>query len=394
MAAPTIKTKHPGIYKRGSRYMIAYRENGKQRYETFRTLDEARRAKSARATDIERGEFEGRSRITLHEYARAWVERYQGRGRRGFREGTRDEYKRLLEAYALKFFPAGLRLTEITPSGIAGFVGWLCDPAKQEGRTLGDQTVRNIVTPLRACLATAVREGLIRSGNPARDVDLPHRPTAAESEEEEVRAMSHEELSTLLGMLPDSWRMFFLFLASTGLRISEAVALQWRHLELDGSTPHVKARRALVKGRMGPPKSKYGKREIPLDHALVLELREHRKASEWPGAEDLVFPASNGAPLNQGNVRRRVLKPAREEACLEWVGFHAFRHTCASMLFAEGRNAVQVQRWLGHHSAAFTLDTYIHLLDGDIGEPLKLGRGADEAQRYDASGRYSLETNV
>jgi hypothetical protein len=37
MAAPTIKTKHPGIYKRGSRYMIAYRENGKQRYETFRT---------------------------------------------------------------------------------------------------------------------------------------------------------------------------------------------------------------------------------------------------------------------------------------------------------------------------------------------------------------------
>jgi integrase len=77
-----------------------------------------------------------------------------------------------------------------------------------------------------------------------------------------------------------------------------------------------------------------------------------------------------------------VLKPAREEACLEWVGFHAFRHTCASMLFAEGRNAVQVQRWLGHHSAAFTLDTYIHLLDGDIGQPLKLGRGADEAQRY------------
>jgi integrase len=97
-----------------------------------------------------------------------------------------------------------------------------------------------------------------------------------------------------------------------------------------------------------------------------------------------VFPASNGAPLNQGNVRRRVLKPAREEACLEWVGFHAFRHTCASMLFAEGRNAVQVQRWLGHHSAAFTLDTYIHLLDGDIGQPLKLGRGTDEAQRYHA----------
>jgi integrase len=55
-----------------------------------------------------------------------------------------------------------------------------------------------------------------------------------------------------------------------------------------------------------------------------------------------------------------------------WVGFHTFRHTCASLLFAQGRNAVQVQRWLGHHSAAFTLATYVHLLDGDLGEPLTL----------------------
>lgn len=33
---------------------------------------------------------------------------------------------------------------------------------------------------------------------------------------------------------------------------------------------------------------------------------------------------------------------------------------------------MQVQRWPGHHSAAFTLATYVHLLDGDLGEPLTL----------------------
>ncbi len=149
-------------------------------------------------------------------------------------------------------------------------MAWLCQQTKaaptKEDKTrqgpLSDQTVRNIVTPLRACLATAVREGLIRS-NPARDVDLPHRPTVEDTDEEEVRAMSHEELSTLLKLLPERQRLFFKFLAVTGLRISEAIALQWRHLELDGSTPHVKVRRAYVKGRMGPPKSKYGKREVP-----------------------------------------------------------------------------------------------------------------------------------
>jgi hypothetical protein len=39
---------------------------------------------------------------------------------------------------------------------------------------------------------------------------------------------------------------------------------------------------------------------------------------------------------------------------------------------AAGRNAVQVQHWLGHHSPSFTLETYIGLLNKDLGEPLAL----------------------
>jgi integrase len=240
---------------------------------------------------------------------------------------------------------------------------------------LTDGTVRNIMAALRSCLATAVREGAIRS-NPARDVDLPHRPTAEGSEADEVKALKRDELATLLTVLPARWQLFFRFLAATGLRISEAIALQWRHLELDGSTPHVKVRRALVKGRMGAPKSRQGRREVPLEHSLVLALRDHRKDSEWGGSEHPVFAAGNGSPLSPGNVFARVLKPTAEEAGVPWVGFHTFRHTCASMLFAEGRNAKQVQRWLGHHSAAFTLSVYIDLLDDGVGEGLAIAQGA------------------
>ena len=39
-------------------------------------------------------------------------------------------------------------------------------------------------------------------------------------------------------------------------------------------------------------------------------------------------------------------------------------------MFAAGRNAVQVQHWLGQHSAAFTLATYVHLLNDDLAGPL------------------------
>jgi integrase len=83
-----------------------------------------------------------------------------------------------------------------------------------------------------------------------------------------------------------------------------------------------------------------------------------------------VFTSRNGNPLRPNNLTRRTLKPAAEEAGVPWAGFHTFRHTCASMLIAEGRNVVQVQRWLGHHSPAFTLATYGHLMDNGVGEAL------------------------
>lgn len=133
-----------------------------------------------------------------------------------------------------------------------------------------------------------------------------------------------------------------------------------------------KVGRALVKGTMGPPKSRHTRRDVPLDSDLALALREARRDSEWPNDDDLVFTVGNGSPIRPSNLRRRVLKPTAQEAGVPWAGFHTFRHTCASLLFAQGRNAVQVQRWLGHHSAAFTLSRYVHLLDGDLGAPLCL----------------------
>lgn len=80
-----------------------YRAGRRQVKESARPYDEARRLKSRRQADAEAGEFHGRSRVTFHQYAREWLDRYQGNGRRGFREHTREEYRRLLECFALRF---------------------------------------------------------------------------------------------------------------------------------------------------------------------------------------------------------------------------------------------------------------------------------------------------
>ncbi len=403
MAAPMVKTRHPGIYKRGSRYVVRFRANGKRHAESARTLDEALQIKRAREAARDRGELDlvTQARTPLREYAAEWIERYQGNGRRGFTDDTRIDYKRDLDRYINPFL-GDRRLGAITPRDIANWIGWLCDE-KEQGRRqsderrqkaelqgkaapkadsgpvrLSDATVRRIVSPLRACLSTARREGLIRS-NPCDGVPLPHRPQIEETEHEKAKALTREQLGMFLRIVPPDWRVMFRTLAATGVRWSELAALRWRDLKLDGSEPHLRVRRALAKRqpkgeepRYKPPKSKHGQRAIPLDAALCRELRQRRQAAEFDGDEDLVFPARNGAPLRQENVRRRVMQIAAEEAGVPWIGFHTFRHTCASMLFAAGRNVKQVQRWLGHHSPGFTLDTYVHLLDDGVGEGLDL----------------------
>jgi len=422
MAAKMEKTRYAGIYKRGGRYVVRYRAGGRNRSEAVRTLEQARKLKRARESARDSGEFQESSRLAFRDYAEKWVERYQGTGRRGFRESTREDYRRLLRDFAYPFFDErrGRRLAEVTPSDVAEFLGWLGDPramaelehrhavgrhqarveeAKANGRKspkppepleadarreLSDSTVRNVLNPVRACFATAVREGKVRH-NPTSGATLPHRERVRDEDGEEVRALTREQLGAFLAVVHPRHRTMLRLLAATGLRVSELIALEWRHLRLDGSEPCVRVRRALVRGRVEPPKSRHGRRDVPLDAEIVSALRRHRQASEWPGDENLVFPSLSGTPLNPENLRRDVIRPAREEAGAPWAGFHTFRHTCASMLFEQGLNVVQVQKWLGHHSPSFTLDTYVHLLSDRLPEPVSLRAELAEAERSDAT---------
>jgi integrase len=138
-----------------------------------------------------------------------------------------------------------------------------------------------------------------------------------------------------------------------------------------GSRPSLWVRRSIVGGVIGASKSRFGRRCIPLDAGLVARLAGRRCTDA--GDEDLVFPSASGTPLNPDNVRYRVLVPAVERAGLSGIGFHAFRHTCASMLIERGLSPLRLQRWMGHHSAAYTLDTYGHLIDAEMAPALDLG---------------------
>jgi integrase len=171
----------------------------------------------------------------------------------------------------------------------------------------------------------------------------------------------------------------FELLAATGVRRSELLALEVRHLSLDGDRPHLKVRQRArwQKGRgrvVGPLKSRHARRDLPIPLDLADRLRANVAGRD---PDEILFASPTRRPYDPAHLHTRLLAPACAEAGVEWAGFHTFRHTVASRMFAAGRTAVQVQKWLGHHSAAFTLKTYVHLLnEDDLGGPLEPRRAA------------------
>jgi integrase len=369
-----VKTRTPGIFRKpGAKsrpYVVVYRAAGKQRKETCRTLAEARALKSAREADDVRGEFLARSKITLRGYLSEWVENYHGNGRHGFREGTRIEYRRILDAKAHKFFGERLRLVDVTPLHIGDFVRWLADASKQGGRRYSDSSIANFLIPVRSALATAKRDGLIRH-NPADGVALPRRQQI-EEDEDTVRALSRAQLRRLIEVAPQHYKLLIETVAATGLRISEAIALQRRDLQLDELRPHIRVRRAIVRGRVEPPKSKHGRRKVRISRDLATKLDAHMADVLDLSDDAWVFVSQIGGPLDADNLRKRLIKPLMCEIGAPWAAWHTLRHTYASLQLARGANIVQLSRALGHHSASFTLDTYIHLLDGEDVDALDL----------------------
>lgn len=377
MTAPASRrlerTNVPGIFKRGGGYVVVYRDGAGEQHKRAAgtTLKEAKDVQARLRADVSQGVETEVTREKFGPYAARWIEHYAGRTSKGVREETRADYKRVLEQDAIPYL-GQVPLAKIRQSHLNDLA------ARVASRGVAPATVRATLAPVKALLADALAAGDIRV-NPAAGWRARYAQPVIEHETDEpetdVKSLDEDQLRALLAAIPDEWQLFYSFLAQTGLRISEAIELRWR--DFDFGTNTFKVSRRFYRGRVAPPKSKYGRRTIRLAPALSRAL--------WPlqgTPDDLVFTSAKGQRVDQSNLMSRVLKPAAVRAGIgeyvstesgkraeTWVGHHTYRHTCATMLFRKGWNAKQVQVWLGHHSPAFTLATYVHLLPSDLPEP-------------------------
>lgn len=149
------------------------------------------------------------------------------------------------------------------------------------------------------------------------------------------------------------------FALGTALRRGEILALRWQDVELLQRRLHV--RRSLVRGEIGEPKSKAGRRTIGYGPRTADVLEEQWRASLYRSTESLVFCHPRlGTPLDPSKLSIYMRKAIRlagiERPIRPW---HDLRHTALTHDAAAGNPAVYVQARAGHAQASMT-ERYVH----------------------------------
>ncbi len=161
------------------------------------------------------------------------------------------------------------------------------------------------------------------------------------------------------------------FLANTGLRVGEALALRWANVDLARGWISV-AEDLDRKGAAGATKTESGEREIPLTAPALAALRAQRDRQDAErrrlGADyadrDLVFATGSGTPLGERNCLRDLKLAARAAGVPEAVCAHDLRRMTASLLVAGGGDLATAAAIMGHKNASVLLDVDAQALRG------------------------------
>jgi len=204
------------------------------------------------------------------------------------------------------------------------------------------------------------------SANPAARLGRHLRlvPSVA-TRQEEIKALTREQLSAFLAAAAAKERRWHpLWLARTGLRLGEAIALEW--LDLDIAAREIRVTRALSDGEPGTPKLRAAMgglstcRRSSRRSSSTSRLSGKRKRCAEAGARCRRWCSAPevGTPLQVANVRRAFARSLKRAQLPEHFTPHSLRHTFASLLLQQGESPVYVQRQLGHASIKLTVDTY------------------------------------
>jgi integrase len=344
----------------GTTFALRFRAYGKRQYVTLGTQAEGWTRAKAEAelrhvlADVERGLWrpdepepvEAPAEVpTFHEFASEWLAARKPE----LRERTIADYRWSLELHLLPHF-ADHRLTDITVEEVDRY-----RVAKMREGKLAPNAINKTLTRLAQILEVAVEYGHIER-NPAKG-----KRRRVKGTEPRRSWVEPEQLPALIDAADPYMRPLVATLAGAGLRIGEAVALDWRDVKLGAGALIVReSKTAAGEGR-----------EVDLPVGLHEELATWRARSPRtrPGDPVFVSRSRNGQHARQTsrNVQARLntaVKAANvklREVGVEPIGKvspHSLRRLYASLRAALRDDPVYIAEQLGHRDARFTFRVY------------------------------------
>lgn len=280
----------------------------------------------------------------FYEYFSEWIEIYK---KGAVRPVTYQKYLMTLQ-----------RLTELSPNLK------VCELDKRGYQTLLNhyaetherQTTMDFHHHLKSAILDALDEGLLTI-DPTRKVIIKGKPVSIKKN----KFLSQFELQSLLKSLnlenELNWDWFILFVAKTGLRFSEALALTPN--DFDFTQQKVKITKTWnyknAEGGFGETKNLSSKRTIQIDMHLNTQIEKLTKGLTG----DKPFFVHGRVFNSTVNNRLKVLC---KKAGVPIISVHCLRHTHASLLIFAGVSIASIAKRLGHSSVSTTQETYLHII--------------------------------
>lgn len=306
-----------------------------------RVYADTKRELEAKIAEIRREHEEVRhpSGIKFGEYAKKWLKVYKS----GRSLKTKEMYQTCLNKFgSIDAIP----IRDVTRTDLQQIINEHKDHAK---------TCSNMSLTLKQIFKAAIADGIMPPYNPAEGLELPKYAAS------EMRFITDEEMEIIKKAELDPFdRLYVEVLRKTGMRPSEALALQWadidqdkirvsRAFEYEHNQPKVKATKT---GR---------KREIPIPSDL------YRILSEAPHRGIFVFSSEEGTPLRRSDYKD-LYERVFGAIGIDGLNFYSFRHTYATqVLYYNGvrkglittKKAAQI---MGHSEKMF-IERYTHVDD-------------------------------
>jgi integrase len=340
-------------------YLGRDRETRKRAYHNRTIYGSLRKAQSyltrkLHERDLSRG-VEG-FQVTVDEFLDHWLKTAV---RPKVRAKTYGDYAAMLRRYIRPAIGTRI-LASLSPLEIQAAYQVMID------RKLSARTVRYAHAVLRAAMRQAIRWQLLLN-DPTQGVELPREQCR------EMSVLTTEQARAFLRTASHSPQQCLFALAlTTGMRPSEYLALCWRDIDWDRGTVSVVRTLHKNEGRWAFAHTKRvrSRRVVKLQTWVLQLLLKLKGKTAEAGAEslhgsvfsNLIFTTRRGEPINEEYLVKKHYKPLLREAGLPDIRLYDLRHTAATLALTVGIPPKVVSEQLGHASAAFTLDTYSHVL--------------------------------